>query len=165
MKKKADVVIRSKRVGESELHVTIKVPPGQQMKVFVEVPEEVQLFQSVPKAPGESARKKILLSPVSELQLSTRAKGILRTARLYLVGEVVLRNRKADSYDPSYIGGGKKTLDEIEAELQKHGLHFAMPLSRDLRNAILRERTAIEKEIEAKHARELREKERNKESR
>ena len=157
MKKQAGITVRSKQIGEAELQVIIKVPTGIQMRVFVEAPEGVQLFQGIPKALKEEALKKLLLSPVGVLPVPVRARKILFWADVRLVGELVLKDRSPGTKNqPNYIEGGKRGLDELEEALEQRGLHFAMPLSRELRDAITKERAALDKEIEATEDRKQR---------
>ncbi len=67
--------------------------------------------------------RRILLTPVSEIELSTRAENALKSARIYYLADLVRRK-------PEQLLGvknfGKKTLEELQTILEQFGLKFGM---------------------------------------
>lgn len=73
-----------------------------------------------------------MLTPVSDIEFSVRAKNCLGTAEITLVGQLV---EKAESEMLKYRNFGKKSLGEIKEKLQELGLSLGMPISENVRSA------------------------------
>ncbi len=73
--------------------------------------------------------RRILLTPISEIELSTRAENALKAARIYYLADLVRR-------DPAELlemkNFGKKTLEELQMVLEQFGLKFGMDVSQCL---------------------------------
>ena len=73
--------------------------------------------------------RRILLTPISEIELSTRAENALKAARIYYLADLVRR-------DPAELlevkNFGKKTLEELQMVLEQFGLTFKMDVSQYL---------------------------------
>lgn len=67
--------------------------------------------------------KKILATPVEELELSVRSSNCLKAANLRTLGELVIRT---DSEMLKYRNFGKKSLQEIKEKLEQYGLGLGM---------------------------------------
>ncbi len=90
-------------------------------------PQETQ-----PEPPVDIEKEKIrriLLTPISEIELSTRAENALKAARIYYLADLVRR-------DPAELlemkNFGKKTLEELQMVLEQFGLTFGMDVSQYL---------------------------------
>jgi DNA-directed RNA polymerase subunit alpha len=67
--------------------------------------------------------KKLLATPVDELELSVRSSNCLKAANLRTLGELVIRT---DQEMLKYRNFGKKSLQEIKEKLEEYGLSLGM---------------------------------------
>jgi len=101
--------------------------------------EHVRLFLEFDMNPAEAPdeeidetvlnMRKLLLKNVEDLELTVRASNCIKEARIKTIGELV---GKSEAEMLKYKNFGKKSLNELAAVLQSHGLEFGMDISRYL---------------------------------
>ena len=92
------------------------------MKIFVGFDEAPVIEESV-EAKEDEKLKKLLATPVDELELSVRSSNCLKAANLKTLGELVIRT---DQEMLKYRNFGKKSLQEIKEKLEEYGLALGM---------------------------------------
>lgn len=86
-----------------------------------------------------------LVTPVSDLDLSVRAKNCLSNAEVHVIGQLV---EIPESELLKYRNFGKKSLEEIKNVLEAQGLNLGMMLREGVRDAVLAEGVPEESEEE-----------------
>jgi len=99
--------------------------------------DHLDLFITFEKAPAEpevekvdqeeDRLRKLLETPVDELELSVRSSNCLDAAGIKTLGELV---QKTESEMLKYRNFGRKSLSELQNVLAKYGLHFGMDVSK-----------------------------------
>jgi DNA-directed RNA polymerase subunit alpha len=84
-----------------------------------------------------------LLKPVTDLELSVRAKNCLNNAEINVVGQLV---EKAEDELLKFRNFGKKSLDEIKSSLEGLGLSLGTTLKDEVKAALLNHVAAQDKE-------------------
>ena len=91
-----------------------------QLAVFVDLQGE-----GVGPEPGDKAIDPILLKPVDELELTVRSANCLKAENINYIGDLVQKTEVELLRTPNL---GKKSLTEIKAVLDNHGLQLGMRL-------------------------------------
>jgi DNA-directed RNA polymerase subunit alpha len=92
------------------------------LQIFVGFDEAPLIEESV-EAKEDEKMKKLLATPVDELELSVRSSNCLKAANLRTLGELVIRT---DQEMLKYRNFGKKSLQEIKEKLEEYGLTLGM---------------------------------------
>lgn len=103
---------------------------------FAEVEEEQQQQVMVEEEVKEAERnklRKILLTPVEELELSVRAHNCLKAANIKTLAELV---RLQESELLKFRNFGRKSLTELADVVQQHGLEFGMNVDKFLKEDV-----------------------------
>ena len=72
---------------------------------------------------GDERLKRLLATPVEELELSVRSSNCLKNANIRTIGELTKRTEEDITKTRNF---GKKSLEEIKAKLEEHGLTLGM---------------------------------------
>ena len=109
-----------------------------QLEPFV----QIDMTKPVDKAEEEVKIKPILLESIEYLQLDVRAINCLKAERIFYVGDLVQKTAKDLFKTPNL---GKKSLENIEMQLQEHDLELGMVIEgwppRALRDQLNRDTT------------------------
>jgi len=103
---------------------------------FADVQEEQQQQVMVEEEVKEAERnklRKILLTPVEELELSVRAHNCLKAANIKTLAELV---RLQESELLKFRNFGRKSLTELADVVQQHGLEFGMNVDKFLKEDV-----------------------------
>ncbi|MCH5290148.1 MAG: DNA-directed RNA polymerase subunit alpha [Treponema sp.] len=83
---------------------------------------------------GDEMVRKLLSTPVEELELSVRSSNCLKNANIRTIGELT---RKTEDDITKTRNFGKKSLEEIKSKLEEHGLTLGMTDYSHLKNVSL----------------------------
>lgn len=72
---------------------------------------------------GDESIKRLLSTPVEELELSVRSSNCLKNANIHTIGELT---KKTEDDITKTRNFGKKSLEEIKSKLEEHGLTLGM---------------------------------------
>lgn len=106
-------VISASRILRDHIQLYINLSPDAEPKEIVREEKDEQ-FEKV---------KKILLTPVDELDLSVRSQNCLRSAQIKTIADLVSKN---ESEMLHYRNFGRKSLAELGELIESFGLHFGM---------------------------------------
>lgn len=104
--------------------------------------DHIQLFMNFDKGQGEERAteivdaegervRKILLTPVDELELSVRSHNCLRAAGIKTIAELVQRD---ESELLKFRNFGRKSLAELSEVIEGYGLHWGYPVNKYLKD-------------------------------
>jgi len=111
--------------------------------IFIPAPAEPNKPVEILSSSEDEELLQKLMKPVTDLELSVRAKNCLSNAEIHVVGELV---EKTEAELLKFRNFGKKSLDEIMSSLAQLGLSLDMQLTEEVR-AVMRGRlSAQEKE-------------------
>lgn len=92
------------------------------LRIFITF-EESGAEEETEESKEDERMRKLLATPVEELELSVRSSNCLKAANLKTLGELVIRT---DQEMLKYRNFGKKSLQEIKEKLQEYGLTLGM---------------------------------------
>jgi DNA-directed RNA polymerase subunit alpha len=102
-------------------------------KTIVRFEDEPEYIEEVEMDPELERLEKILETNVNELELSVRCSNCLSAAKIETIGELVSKN---ENEMLKYRNFGKKSLEEINALLEKYELHLGMNVDEILQNIV-----------------------------
>jgi DNA-directed RNA polymerase subunit alpha len=121
---------------EEAVNLSAKIM-NEHIKLFInfnEMEEEQKVAEMVEEEVKEAERnrlKKILLTPVDELELSVRAHNCLKAANIKSLAELV---KLQESELLKFRNFGRKSLAELTEVVQTHGLEFGMNTDKYLKD-------------------------------
>ncbi len=112
-----DSLILSARVMREHIQLFLDLSPEMETKEII-IEEKDEQFEKI---------RKILLTPVDELDLSVRSQNCLRSAQIKSIAELVSKN---ESEMLHYRNFGRKSLDELGELIESFGLTFGMDVDK-----------------------------------
>lgn len=115
-----DAVVMASRIMKEHLQLFLNLKP-EFVEKSVEDEEKDEQFEEI---------RKILKTPVDELELSVRSQNCLRSADIKTIGDLV---RKNESEMLHFRNFGRKSLAELTELIESYGLSFGMDVDKYLK--------------------------------
>lgn len=116
-----DAVVMASRIMKEHLQLFLNLKP-EFVEKSVEDEEKDEQFEEI---------RKILKTPVDELELSVRSQNCLRSADIKTIGDLV---RKNESEMLHFRNFGRKSLAELTELIESYGLSFGMDVDKYLKD-------------------------------
>jgi DNA-directed RNA polymerase subunit alpha len=116
-----EALLMASRILKDHIQLFLDLGP-ETNEPAVEEDEEDEQFERI---------KKILLTPVDELDLSVRSQNCLRSAEIKTIAELVSKNESEMLHFRNF---GRKSLAELGELIDSFGLTFGMDVSKYLNN-------------------------------
>ncbi len=116
----SEAIVQSAKILRDHIQYFIDIGPKEEVEEVAVDEEEDEEFERV---------RKILLTPIDELDLSVRSQNCLRSAEIKTIADLVKKN---ESEMLHYRNFGRKSLAELGELIESFGLSFGMDVSKYL---------------------------------